>query len=153
MLPHHSSSPKEVRTEIQAGQEHEGRCWHRGHGVMMLTHWTGWFFVSMWPELVSSQRREYQLGKAFMRSSCKAFSQSVIKWESPTHCDWFNPWTGGPEFYKKTGWASQEEQESRQNSSMIFASVLPPGSSPAWVPILPILSLPSVMGNDQSPEA
>ena len=37
MLPHHSSSLKEVRTGTQAGQEPKGRSWCRGHGGALLT--------------------------------------------------------------------------------------------------------------------
>jgi hypothetical protein len=41
---------------------------------------------------------------------------------------------GGPEFYKKTSWASQGEQASKQQSPMV------PASGPAWVPALTFLN-------------
>jgi hypothetical protein len=36
-LPQHNSPSKEVRTEIQTGQEPGGRGWCRGHGGELLT--------------------------------------------------------------------------------------------------------------------
>ena len=37
LLPHCSSSPKEVRTGTHTGQEPGGRSWYRGHGGVLLT--------------------------------------------------------------------------------------------------------------------
>lgn len=39
------------------------------------------------------------------------------------------PWTGGPVWKKKTGWASQDEQANKQHASMVSAAV--PVSNPA----------------------
>jgi hypothetical protein len=39
-------------------------------------------------------------GNASMRSSCKAFSQLVIK-GGRAHCGWCHPWAGSLGFYKK----------------------------------------------------
>ena len=50
--------------------------------------------------------------KPSMRSSCKAFSQLVIKSER-AHSGWCHPWAGSLEFYKKASWASQGKQASK----------------------------------------
>jgi hypothetical protein len=60
-----------------------------------------------------------------MRSSCKAFSQLVIK-SGRAHYGLCHPWAGSPGFYKKTSWASQRKQASKQHPSM--ASVSDPAS-------------------------
>ena len=36
-------------------------------------------------------------------------------WEGPTHCGWCHPWASGLRFYKKTEWASHEEEVSKQH--------------------------------------
>jgi hypothetical protein len=55
------------------------------------------------------------------------------------YCEWANPWAGGPVFYKETGWASHEEQASKQHPSMASASA-PASRFLPW--------LPSVMNSD-----
>jgi hypothetical protein len=40
-------------------------------------------FVSIWHKLKLSQRKELQLRKYLLWSSCKVFSQLVIKWGGP----------------------------------------------------------------------
>ena len=42
--------------------------------------------------------------------------------EGPAYCGWCHPWTGGPGFCNKVGWASPEEPASKQHSSMASAS-------------------------------
>ena len=57
----------------------------------------------------------------------KAVRHFLNQWlmgEDPVHCPWCHPWTDGPELCKKAGWASHQEQSSKQHSSMISASVL-----------------------------
>jgi hypothetical protein len=68
-----------------------------------------------------------------MRSSCKAFSQLVIKGRR-AHCGWCHLWAGSPGFFKKASWASQGKQASKQHPSMASASA--PASWLTWVPIL-----------------
>jgi hypothetical protein len=46
--------------------------------------------------------------------------------EGPAHCGWYHPWAGGPGCYNKAGWASHEEQASKQHPSI--ASVSAPAS-------------------------
>jgi hypothetical protein len=58
---------------------------------------TGWSY---------HRERSLPWGNASMRSSCKAFSQLVIK-GGRTHCGWCHPWAGSVGFYKKASWASQ----------------------------------------------
>jgi hypothetical protein len=67
---------------------------------------TGWFCVSTWHKLELSQKRSFSWGNVSMRSSCKAFSQLVIK-GGRAHCGWCHPWAGSPGFYKKASWASK----------------------------------------------
>ena len=38
------------------------------------------------------RERSLSWGNTSMRSSCKAFSQLVIKGEGPAHCGWSHPW-------------------------------------------------------------
>jgi hypothetical protein len=82
-----------------------------------------------------SYHRERSLpwGNASMRSSCKAFSQLVIKSER-AHCEWCHPWAGSLGFYKRAGWIRQGKQASKKHPSM--ASAPAPASWPAWVPLL-----------------
>jgi hypothetical protein len=77
-----------------------------------------------------SYHRESSLSWASMRSSCKAFSQLVIKGEGLAHCGWCLPWAGSLGFYKRAGWANQGKQASKEHPSMASAS------APAWVPVL-----------------
>jgi hypothetical protein len=60
-----------------------------------------------------SYHRERSLpwGSASMRSSCKAFSQLVIK-DGKAHCGWCHPWAGSSGFYMKASWTSQGKQAS-----------------------------------------
>ena len=51
-------------------------------------------------------------------------------------CGWCHLWTGGLGFYKKAGWASHEEQASKQHGSMASASAPASTFCPAWVPVL-----------------
>jgi hypothetical protein len=44
---------------------------------------TGWFYVSTWHSWSYHRERSFSWGNASMRSSCKAFSQLVIKGERP----------------------------------------------------------------------
>ena len=56
------------------------------------------------------RERNLPWGNASMRSSCKAFSQLVIKgWRA--HCGCCYPCAGSPGFYKKASWASQGKQD------------------------------------------
>ena len=77
-----------------------------------------------------SYHRERSLSweNASMRSSCKAFSQLVIKGGRA------HSWAGRLGFYKRAGWASQGNQASKEHPSMASASA--PASWPAWVPVL-----------------
>jgi hypothetical protein len=70
-----------------------------------------------------SYQRERSLpwGNASMRSSCKAFSQLVIK-GGRAHGGWCHPWAGSPGFYKEASWASQGKQASKHQPSMASAS-------------------------------
>ena len=70
-----------------------------------------------------------------MRSSCKAFSQLVIK-ARRAHCGGRHPCPGGPEFYKKASWASQGKHLVNSNPPWLLHQFLPPGSYPMWVPVL-----------------
>jgi hypothetical protein len=82
-----------------------------------------------------SYHRERSLwwGNASMRSSCKAFSQLVIK-GGRAHCGWCHPWDGSLGFCKKASWTSQGKQASKSHPSMASASA--PASWSAWVPVL-----------------
>ena len=93
-----------------------------------------------------SYHRERSLpwGNASMRSSCKAFSQLVIKGEG-AHCGWCHPWAGSLGFYKKASWASQGKQANKWHPSVVSASA--PASWPAWVPVLTSSSDKQQCGN------
>jgi hypothetical protein len=82
-----------------------------------------------------SYHRERNLpwGNDSMRSSCKAFSQLVIK-GGRAPWKWCYPWAGSLWFYKKASWASQGKQASKEHPSVASASA--PASWPAWVPVL-----------------
>ena len=51
-------------------------------------------------------------------------------------CEWYHPRAGGPGFCKKAGWVCYEEQASKQHPPWPLHELLPPGSSPIWVPDL-----------------
>jgi hypothetical protein len=53
---------------------------------------TGWSYY---------RERSFRWGNDSMRSSCKAFSQLVIKGEGSAHCGWDHLWAGSLGFYKK----------------------------------------------------
>jgi hypothetical protein len=77
--------------------------------------------------------RSFSWGNASMRSSCKAFSQLVIKGgRAPCGCD--HLWDGSLGFYNRAGWASQSKQASKKHPSMASASA--PASWLAWVSVL-----------------
>jgi hypothetical protein len=94
---------------------------------------TGWFCVSTWHKLGYHRERSLPWGNASMGSSCKAFSQLVIK-GGRAHCEWCHLWAGSLGFYKRAGWARQGKQASKEHPSMASASA--PASWPAWVPVL-----------------
>jgi hypothetical protein len=73
-----------------------------------------WFIFVCRLDTSWSYHRERSLpwGNASMRSSCKVFSQLVIKGGRST-CGWCHPWAGSPGFYKKASWASQGKQASK----------------------------------------
>ena len=52
------------------------------------------------------------------------------------HCEWCYSCVGGPGFFKKAGWASLEKQGSKPHPPSPLYQPLPPGSCPAWVPVL-----------------
>jgi hypothetical protein len=79
------------------------------------------------------KERSLPWGNASMISSCKAFSQLVIK-GGRAHCGWCHSWAGSLVFYKKASWARQRKQASKWHPSMASASA--PASWPAWVPVL-----------------
>ena len=94
---------------------------------------TGWFCVSTWHSWSYHREKSFRWGNASMRSSCKSFSQLVIKaWRAL--CGWHNLWAGCLGFYKKASWASQGEQASKQHPSMASTSAL--AFWPAWVSVL-----------------
>jgi hypothetical protein len=64
---------------------------------------TGWSY---------HRERSFSWGSASMRSSCKAFSQWVIKC-GRAPCGWDHLWAGSPGFYKTAGWARQGKQASK----------------------------------------
>jgi hypothetical protein len=64
---------------------------------------TGWSY---------HRERSFSWGSASMRSSCKAFSQLVIK-GGRTHCGWCHPWAGSLGFYRKASWASKGKQANK----------------------------------------
>jgi hypothetical protein len=81
----------------------------------------GWFYVSTWHSWNYHRERSFPWGNTSMRSSCKAFSQLVIK-GGRARCGWSHLWSGSPGFYKKANWASQRKQARRQHPSMASAS-------------------------------
>jgi hypothetical protein len=100
---------------------------------MLLGTCTGWVCVSTWHRRSYHKERSLPWGNASTRSSCKAFSQLVIK-GGRAHCEWCHPWAGSLGFYKRASWASQGKQ-----ASSIIAPWPPPSapaSWPAWVPVL-----------------
>jgi hypothetical protein len=80
-----------------------------------------WFCVSIWHSWSCHRERSLPCGNVSMRSSCKAFSQWVIKGEG-AHSGWCHPWIGSPGFYKKANWASQGQESTKQHPSMASAS-------------------------------
>jgi hypothetical protein len=101
------------------------------HWLILCEVDTGWSY---------HRERSFSWGNASMRSSCKAFSQLVIKWKSPP-CGWDHLWAGSLRFYKRAGWASQGMPANKEHPSMASASA--PASWPAWVPI------PTSFGDEQ----
>jgi hypothetical protein len=73
-----------------------------------------------------SYHRERSLlwGNVSMRSSCKAFSQLVIK-GGRARCGWCHPWAGSLGFYKKARWASQGRQASSISPWPLHQLLLP----------------------------
>lgn len=68
-------------------------------------------------------------------------------WDSLGHCEWGIYWDGGPGLNKKekrkskqeskqAGWASHEDQASKQHSSMASVSIPAFMFPPAWIPSL-----------------
>ena len=53
-------------------------------------------------------------------------------WESLARYRQWHPWSGGPEWCKKSGWANQGEQASKQHLSMASASI-PGPKSLSWI--------------------
>ena len=96
-------------------------------------HCTGWVLCQLDTGWSYHRERILPWGNASMRSSCKAFSQLVIK-GGRAHYGWCHPWAGSPGFYKKASWASQVKQSSKQSPSIASASA--PASCPVWVPVL-----------------
>ena len=72
------------------------------------------------------RERSFSWGNASMRSSCKAL------FSIRAHCGWCHPWPGSRGFYKTAGWASHEEQASKQHSSMASASAPASWFWPCW---------------------
>ena len=66
------------------------------------------------------RERSLPWGNASMRSSCKAFSQLVIK-GGRAHYGWCHPWAS-PGFYKKASWANQGKQSCKQHPFMASVS-------------------------------
>ena len=56
--------------------------------------------------------------------------------ECPAHYEKCHAWAGGSGFYKKTGWASHDEQASKQQASVASASAPVSGFLAVWVPVL-----------------
>jgi hypothetical protein len=84
-----------------------------------------------------SYHRERRLpwGNASIRSSCRAFSQLVIK-GSRVYCGWSHPWAGGPGFCEKAGWASHGSKSVSSTPPWPLHQFLPPWSCPVWVAVL-----------------
>jgi hypothetical protein len=77
------------------------------------------------------RERSLPWGNASMSSSCKAFSQLVIK-GGRAHCGWCHSWAGSPGYYKQS-------KLSKSVSSIppwLLHQLLPPGSFPVWVSVL-----------------
>jgi hypothetical protein len=91
--------------------------------LVLCQRGTGWSY---------HRERSFSWKNASTRSSCRTFSQLVIKGKGPL---WVGPSLGWQSwFYKRTGWASQGKQASKEHISMASASV--PAFWPAWVPVL-----------------
>lgn len=63
------------------------------------------------------------------------FTDYCLLWEGPAYCRQCRPWPSGLELYKKTGWASPEEQPSKQHTSMA-CSLVPASRFLPWLPVL-----------------
>jgi hypothetical protein len=79
-------------------------AWGRGERVLRLAGFvcqldTSWNY---------HRKRSLLWGNASMRSSCKVFSQLVIK-GGRAHCGWDHLWAGGPGFYKKASWSVRQK--------------------------------------------
>ena len=75
----------------------------------------------------------HQIG---LRTKMWAFSCSTTDVGEPSSL-WAVPsWAGGPRFCKKAGWASHKEKVIEQQPPWPLHQPLPPGSCPAWVPVL-----------------
>jgi hypothetical protein len=86
-------------------------------------------FMSTWPKLEESERREPHLRQWPLRSSCKAFSQLVTNGAGPSHCRWHHPW---PPTRKQAEQAMRSKPVSRTPPCSV--------SAPALNELLPCLS-------------
>jgi hypothetical protein len=70
---------------LQLLQGIQSFCLTRQHYACLFPtlHCTGWFWVSTWHSWSYYRERSFSWGDASTRSSCKAFSQLVIKGERP----------------------------------------------------------------------
>jgi hypothetical protein len=101
---------------------------HRGLAFCLIAVLAG-FVCQLSTSRSYHRERSLSWGNASLRTSCKAFSQLVIK-GGKAHCGWCHPWAGSPGFYKKASWTSQV------SNTPPWHQLLPPGSCPVWVPVL-----------------
>lgn len=78
------------------------------------------------------------------QATLQAFLNYSLMKAGPSHCGWYHPWAGGPEFYKQT---SHEKQAREQHFSTVSAWRLPALQVPAVFEFLSCLT--SMMNNGQ----
>jgi hypothetical protein len=96
-------------------------------------------FISIWPKLWPSKRREPQLRKCPHKSQLWESLEGIFlisDWWGRGYDGWCHPWAGGPGFYRKAGRANHGEQASKQHPPWPLHKLLPPGSCHVWVLVL-----------------
>ena len=91
--------------------------------------------VSTWHRMELSQRRSLSWGNVSMRSSCKAFSQLVIKGRR-AHCGRCYPWTGVLGSIRKQAEQARGSKSVNSTPPWPLHQFLPPSSCLVWVPVL-----------------
>ena len=109
-----------------------------------IAYCTGWFSVSTWHRWSYHRERRFRWGTASMISSCKTFSQFVIKrGRSQLIVSGAIPGLVVLVSKRKQAEQARASKPVKQHPSMPLHQLLPPSSCPVWVPV------PTSFGNEQ----